>query len=238
AGIAMGLIKEGDRTAILTDILGLEDHLGDMDFKVAGTRAGVTAIQMDIKIGGLDFKIMEEALERARSARLKVLETMQSALPEPRSELSPYAPRIIVLEINPERIRDVIGPGGRTIKRITEETGATIDIDDTGKVKIASSDPEKGAQAIEMVRSLTEDPEVGRIYNGRVRSIMNFGAFVEILPGRDGLVHISEMDHKRVNKVEDVLKVGDMVLVKCIGVDDEGKVRLSRKQALERSASS
>ena len=237
-GIAMGLIKEGDRTVVLTDILGLEDHLGDMDFKVAGTRNGITAIQMDIKLGGLDMALFAEALEKAKNARLKVIDAMDKALSRPRDEMSPYAPKISVFHVNPDRIRDIIGPGGRTIKRITEETGATIDIDDSGQVKIACTDQEMGNRAVEMVRSLTEDPEVGRIYNGKVKSIMNFGAFVEILPGRDGLVHISELDFKRVAKVEDVLKVGDMVLVKCIGVDDEGKVRLSRKAAMEQPSAS
>jgi polyribonucleotide nucleotidyltransferase len=234
----MGLIKEGDRTVVLTDILGLEDHLGDMDFKVAGTRNGITAIQMDIKLGGLDMALFAEALEKAKNARLKVIDAMDKALSRPRDEMSPYAPKISVFHVNPDRIRDIIGPGGRTIKRITEETGATIDIDDSGQVKIACTDQEMGNRAVEMVRSLTEDPEVGRIYNGKVKSIMNFGAFVEILPGRDGLVHISELDFKRVAKVEDVLKVGDMVLVKCIGVDDEGKVRLSRKAAMEQPSAS
>jgi polyribonucleotide nucleotidyltransferase len=232
-GIAMGLVKEGDKTAILTDILGLEDHLGDMDFKVAGTREGITAIQMDIKLKGLEADILRRALEKARDARMRILDIMDQTISKPRPDISPYAPRIQVLQVNPDRIRDIIGPGGRTIKRITDETGATIDIDDSGQVKIACTDQAMAQRAIEMVKSLTEDPEVGRIYNGRVKSIMNFGAFVEILPGRDGLVHISELDRKRVNRVEDVLKVGDMVLVKCIGVDEEGKIRLSRKQALE-----
>jgi polyribonucleotide nucleotidyltransferase len=193
---------------------------------------------MDIKLGGLDFGILREALEKAKAARISVLDAMDESLPSARPEMSPYAPRITVLQINPEKIRDIIGPGGRTIKRITDETGATIDIDDSGTVKVACADAEMVSRAVEMVRNLTEDPEVGRTYNGRVKSIMNFGAFVEILPGRDGLVHISELDHRRVNKVEDVLRVGDMVLVKCIGVDDEGKIRLSRKQALEPSGAS
>ncbi len=232
AGIAMGLIQEGDRTVILSDILGIEDHLGDMDFKVTGTAAGITAIQMDNKIGGLDVSILRQALEQARNGRLHILGIMCETLARAREEISEYAPRILVIQINPDKIRDVIGPGGKVIKRITEETGATIDIEDTGQIKVACVDAEAAQRAVEMIRSLTEDPEIGRIYRGKVKRIVNFGAFVEILPGRDGLIHISELENHRVAKVEDVVKEGDLVLVKVIGVDEEGKVRLSRKAAL------
>jgi len=233
AGIATGLISDGERHVFLTDIQGLEDHLGDMDLKVAGTRNGITGIQMDLKIKGLAVAQLTEGLKRAREARLQILDVMDEALASPRAEISQYAPRITVLQINPDRIRDVIGPGGKTIKKITEETGATIDIEDSGEVKVACVDAEMAARAVEIVRALTEDPEVGRIYNGRVVRITNFGAFVEILPGKDGLIHISELEHRRVEKVEDVVREGDMVLVKVIGVDEQGKVRLSRKQALD-----
>ncbi len=232
AGIAMGLVKEGDKVAILTDILGIEDHLGDMDFKVTGTKEGVTAWQMDVKIAGIGFDTIETALERARQARLRVLEVMEATIAKPRSEISPYAPRVIVLQIDPDKIRDVIGPGGRVIKKITEETGAEIDIDDSGEVKISSLTASGGDRAAQMVRELTEDPEVGKVYQGKVKKIVNFGAFVEILPNRDGLLHISELDTRRVARVEDVVKEGDVVLVKVIGVDREGKIKLSRKAAL------
>jgi polyribonucleotide nucleotidyltransferase len=232
AGIAMGLIREGDKYSVLTDILGAEDHLGDMDFKVTGTREGVTAFQMDSKIGGIDFKILAEALERARDARLYVLDVMDRCLSKPRPEVSVYAPRIAVIHIDPEKIREVIGPGGKIIKRIQEETGAQIDIEDTGEVRIAAYNSEGGRRAEQMIRDITEDPEVGRVYDGKVRSIVSFGAFLEIVPGRDGLLHVSEIDHKRTARVEDVLKLGDIVPVKVIGVDREGKIKLSRKALL------
>jgi polyribonucleotide nucleotidyltransferase len=232
AGIAMGLIKEGDKVAVLTDILGVEDHLGDMDFKVTGTRDGVTAFQMDTKIGGISFDVMMSALERARKGRLHILELMHQTLPAPRAEMSPYAPRIIILNIHPDKIREVIGPGGKIIKRITEETGTQIDIEDTGEVRIAAVNGEGGKRAEEMIRNITEDPEVGKIYQGKVRSVVTFGAFVEIVPGRDGLLHISEIDHHRVAKTEDVLNLGDLVMVKVIGVDRDGKIKLSRKALL------
>ncbi len=232
AGIAMGLIKEADKTAILTDILGIEDHLGDMDFKVTGTRAGVTAWQMDVKMGGIGIGLMEQALEKAREARNRVLDEMEATIRKPRSEISPYAPRVVVLQIDPEKIRDVIGPGGRVIKKITEETGADINIDDSGEVKISSLTASGGDRAAQMVRDLTEDPEIGKVYQGKVKKIVNFGAFVEILPNRDGLLHISELDVRRVARVEDVVKEGDVVLVKVVGVDREGKIKLSRKAAL------
>ena len=232
AGIAMGLIKEDDRVAVLTDILGVEDHLGDMDFKVTGTREGVTAFQMDTKIGGISFDVMMSALERARKGRMHILDHMHQALAAPRSEMSPYAPRIIILHIHPDKIREVIGPGGKIIKRITEETGTQIDIEDTGEVRIAAVNGEGGRRAEEMIRNITEDPEVGKVYQGKVRSVVTFGAFVEIVPGRDGLLHISEIDHHRIARTEDVLNVGDLVMVKVIGVDRDGKIKLSRKALL------
>ena len=233
AGIAMGLIEGESKTAVITDILGVEDHLGDMDFKVAGTRRGITSVQMDIKLKrGLDFNIMSTALEKARVARMKVLDVMEAAMPIPRAQLSSYAPRITVITINPEKIREVIGPGGKVIRKIQEDTGATIDIDDDGTIKVAAYDAEGGARAVEIIRGLTEDPEVGAVYDGIVRRIQSFGAFVEILPNRDGLLHISELDTKRVERVEDVVREGDRVRVKVLSVDPEGKVRLSRKALL------
>jgi polyribonucleotide nucleotidyltransferase len=232
AGIAMGLIKEGERVAVLTDILGVEDHLGDMDFKVTGTREGVTAFQMDTKIGGISFEVLSQALERAQAGRLHILDIMADTLPRPRAEMSPFAPRIIILNINPDKIREVIGPGGKIIKRITEETGTQIDIEDSGEVRIAAVNSEGGRRAEELIRNITEDPEPGRVYQGKVRSVVTFGAFVEIVPGRDGLLHISEIDHKRIARTEDVLNVGDTVMVKVIGVDRDGKIKLSRKALL------
>ncbi len=232
AGIAMGLIKEGARVAVLTDILGVEDHLGDMDFKVTGTREGVTAFQMDTKIGGISFEVLSQALERARAGRLHILDIMGETLQRPRAEMSPFAPRIIILNINPDKIREVIGPGGKIIKRITEETGTQIDIEDSGEVRIAAVNSEGGRKAEELIRNITEDPEPGRVYQGKVRSVVTFGAFVEIVPGRDGLLHISEIDHKRIARTEDVLNVGDTVMVKVIGVDRDGKIKLSRKALL------
>jgi polyribonucleotide nucleotidyltransferase len=232
AGIAMGLIKEGSKIAVLTDILGVEDHLGDMDFKVTGTRDGITAFQMDTKIGGISFDVMRDALERARQGRMHILDIMAQALPAPRQEMSPFAPRIFIMHIHPDKIREVIGPGGKIIKKITEETGAQIDIEDSGEVRIAAVNREGGRRAEELIRNITEDPEVGRVYQGKVRSVVTFGAFVEIVPGRDGLLHISEIDHHRVARTEDVLNVGDLVMVKVIGVDRDGKIRLSRKALL------
>lgn len=232
AGVAMGLVKHGDGFSILTDIQGLEDALGDMDFKVAGTRDGVTAIQMDIKIRGLSKEILTAALEQARKGRLFILDKMLEVIPEPRPDLSPYAPRIITMEIDPEKIRDVIGPGGKTIRKLIEETGTTIDIEDDGRVFILASDPEVGRKAKERIESLTRDVEVGAVYTGKVTRIMNFGAFVEILPGKEGLVHISELAHERVGKVEDVVKVGDEVKVVVSEIDSMGRINLSRKQLL------
>jgi polyribonucleotide nucleotidyltransferase len=232
AGVAMGLIKEGDKVAILTDILGDEDHLGDMDFKVCGTRDGVTAIQMDIKIDGLSREIMEKALSQAREARLFILDKMAECLKEPRKDVSKYAPRIITFFIKPDRIRDLIGPGGKTIRGIIDATGVAIDVDDTGRVNVASPDETASKKAIDMIKSLTAEAEIGKIYLGTVRRITEFGAFVEILPGTDGLVHVSELSDKRVNKVTDVVQEGDEILVKVVGIDRQGKIRLSRKEAI------
>ena len=233
AGIAMGLIKEADKYAVLSDILGDEDHLGDMDFKVAGTRQGITALQMDIKIGGVTSAIMKEALYQARDGRFHILSKMEEAITAARGELSKYAPRIITLTIRLERIKDLIGPGGKNIKNIVLQTGVKIDIQDDGKVNIASNDDAAAQKAIEMVKGLTEDAEIGKLYMGKVRRITDFGAFVEILPGTDGLIHISHLSHERVKSVRDVLKEGDEVLVKVIEIDKDGKIRLSRKEALD-----
>jgi len=233
SGVAMGLVKEGGRVAILTDISGLEDHVGDMDFKVAGTRRGATALQVDVKLtAGLDVELIGQILAQAHPARMAVLDLMSSALDRPRAQLSTYAPRITLIKINPEKIRDVIGPGGRTIRKIIEETGATIDVEDDGSVSIASPDAAKSARAQEIIRTLTEDVEVGKIYQGKVKRIMNFGAFCEIGPGKEGLVHISELADKYVNKVEDVVKIGDEFPVKVIEIDEQGRINLSRKRAL------
>lgn len=232
AGIAMGLIKEGEDVAILSDILGDEDHLGDMDFKVAGTSEGVTALQMDIKITGVSKDIMKRALAQAREGRLHILGKMEESLSVPRSELSTYAPRITTIWVKTDKIRDVIGSGGKNVRSITEATGVTIDIEDTGKINIASSDKAACDLAIKMIRDLTAEAEEGKLYMGTVKKVMEFGAFVEIFPGTDGLVHISELDTTRVKNVTDVLKEGDKVLVKCIGIDKQGKIKLSRKEAL------
>ncbi len=233
AGIAMGLIKEDNRYAVITDILGDEDHLGDMDFKVAGTTDGVTALQMDIKIEGITREIMEQALEQAREGRLHILSRMNAAISTPREEMSEYAPRIITIRINPEKIRDVIGKGGVTIRAITEETGASIDITDDGIVKIASVDFAAGQEAKRRIEEITSDVEVGRIYEGRVAKLMDFGAFVTILPGRDGLVHISQISNERVQKVSDKLSEGDTVRVKVLEMDKQGRIRLSIKAVEE-----
>jgi polyribonucleotide nucleotidyltransferase len=233
AGIAMGLIKEGERVAILSDILGDEDHLGDMDFKVCGTREGVTAIQMDIKVQGLSREILEKALHQAREGRLHILDRMAEAIAAPRDDLSPHAPRIFTIRIKPDRIRDVIGPGGKMIRAIIEQTGVAIDVEDDGTISIASPDDAGARKAIEIIKGLTQEPEVGEFYMGVVRRIVEFGAFVEILPGTEGLLHISEIDQKRTQRVEDVLKEGDEVLVKVMSIDQRaGKIRLSRKEAL------
>jgi len=232
AGIAMGLIKEGDDVAILSDILGDEDHLGDMDFKVAGTAEGVTALQMDIKITGVSREIMKKALEQAREGRLHILGRMAETISTARADMSAYAPRIVTIFVKTDKIRDVIGTGGKNIRNITETTGVVVDIDDTGRINIASNDKEACDLAIKMIRDLTAEAEEGKLYNGTVRKIMDFGAFVEIFPGTDGLVHISELAAERVTNVSDILKEGDKVLVKCIGIDKQGKIKLSRKEAL------
>lgn len=232
AGIAMGLIKEGEKTVVLTDILGAEDHYGDMDFKVTGTRKGITAFQMDIKISGLTLSIMQEALHQAREARVYILDIMEKTIAQPRPELSVYAPRIITFKVKQAKIGEIIGPGGKMIRSIIEQTGAEINIEDDGSVFISSKDSKAGELALELIMKLTEEPEVGKCYLGKVRRVTAFGAFVEILPGQDGLVHISELDFKRVNRVEDVLNVGDEVTVKIIGIDNEGKIKLSRKACL------
>ncbi|AGL01301.1 polyribonucleotide nucleotidyltransferase [Desulfoscipio gibsoniae] len=238
AGVAMGLIKEGDEFAVLTDIQGLEDHLGDMDFKVAGTAKGVTALQMDIKIAGIDREILQIALNQANEGRMHILGKMLEVIDKPRTDLSPYAPRIIQTVIDPDKIRDVIGPGGKIIKKIIEETGVDIDIEDDGRVFIAAVNPDAGYKALSIVEKLTKDVESGQIYNGKVVKITDFGCFVEIipgvlgLPGKDGLVHISQLAHERVNKVEDVVKEGDMLEVKVIGYDNQGRLKLSHKDLL------
>jgi polyribonucleotide nucleotidyltransferase len=233
AGIAMGLIKENDRYAILTDILGAEDHLGDMDFKVAGTDKGITALQMDIKIKGITFEILKEALAQARTARLAVLDKMMEVIPAPRPELKSHTPRITVVHIPVDKIGAVIGPGGKMIRSIQEETGAKIDIGEDGSVFIATSDGESARRARELVESLTETPVLGRIYTGRVVRITDFGAFVEILPNVDGMVHISQLDTERVERVEDVVSMGDEITVMVTGIDPQGKIRLSRQAVLE-----
>ena len=234
AGVAMGLVGEGDRFAILTDIAGQEDHYGDMDFKVAGSAEGITALQMDIKIKGLPRAVLEQALEQARAGRLHVLERMSAALEKPRPNISPYAPRIFTMQIPRDRIRDVIGSGGKTIRSIIEETGCKIDVEDSGKVSIASSDEAAALRAIQIIEGLTQEPEIGKVYTGKVRRVEAYGAFVEILPGQDGLVHISELAPYRVRQTTDVVKEGDEVTVKIIAVDPMGKIKLSRKQALSK----
>ena len=234
AGVAMGLITDGKRTAILTDILGSEDHLGDMDFKVAGTKDGVTSIQMDIKVEKLDWKVISEALEKAKVARLHILDVMQQAMPEPRAQLSKYAPRILTIQIRPDKIGDLIGPKGKTIRGIQEQTGAQINVEDTGMVTI-SGVGEAAERARDMVSGLMQEPEVGRVYEGVVKSTTAFGAFVEIIPGVEGLLHISELQHGRTEKTEDVVKKGDHLKVKLLEVDERGRMRLSRKALLEKN---
>ncbi|MBN1573952.1 MAG: polyribonucleotide nucleotidyltransferase [Deltaproteobacteria bacterium] len=233
AGIAMGLIKEGDRVAVLSDIMGDEDHAGDMDFKVAGTDSGISALQMDIKIKGVDREILGKALDQAKEGRLFILKKMMDAIERPRPDLSKYAPRILTIHINPDKIRDIIGPGGKIIRGIIAETGAKIEVTDDGRVDIATHDEEAARKAVSIIENLTKEAEIGQIYEGRVVKIMDFGAFVEILPGVDGLVHISQLDHHRVNQVTDVLKEGDIVRVKVIDIDREGRIKLSRKDALK-----
>jgi len=232
AGVAMGLVVEGEDYSILTDILGLEDHLGDMDFKVVGSRDGITAFQMDTKISGVSRAVLVEALEKARIARVSILDKMLETISEPRADISPNAPKIVQIEIPVDKIREIIGPGGKMIRHIQDESGAKIDINDDGIVQIAAVDKESGDIALEMVQRIIEEPELNKIYKGVVKSIVKFGAFIEILPGKDGLLHISEIDNKRIEKVEDVLNLGEELEVKVIGIDEQGKIRLSRKVLL------
>jgi len=239
SGVAMGLITEPSiagqatgRYKILTDIQGTEDHLGDMDFKVAGTAAGITALQMDIKIEGLPPKVMESALEQARQGRIHILGEMAKALEKPRENLAPYAPRVVVFFINKEKIRDIIGPGGKVIRGIIEQTGVKIDVEDDGSVHIYSSDESGLLKARRLIESIVEEAEEGRVYRGKVRKIMDFGAFIEIFPGTDGLAHISQLAPQRVNRVTDVVSEGDEVIVKCIRIDRDGKISLSIKEAI------
>ena len=232
AGIAMGLVKEGDRVEVLTDILGVEDALGDMDFKIAGTERGITAVQMDIKVDGLSVGTLREALARARDARLRILARMNETLPAPRGEMSPHAPRIVTVQINPQKIGEVIGPKGKTIRMIQEETGTDVNVEDTGVVTIAAPSGEGAERAREMVEAIVQEPEVGRIYRGVVKNTTDFGAFVEIIPGVEGLCHISELEEGRTAKTEDVVNPGDEVRVKLLAVDDRGRLKLSRRAAL------
>ena len=236
SGVAMGLVKDGEHFTILTDIQGLEDALGDMDFKVAGTAKGITAIQMDIKIDGINREIFAEALAQAKRGREFIMGKMMEAIDAPRKEMSPYAPRIITMQIHPDKIRDIIGPGGKIIKKIVEDTGAKIDVEDDGRVFIAAVDPVSAEKAIKIIESLVAEVEVGKVYVGKVTRLMNFGAFVEILPGKEGLVHISQLALERVNKVEDVVSVGDEVIVKVTEIDKQGRVNLSRKEVLKQNA--
>ncbi|RIV29348.1 polyribonucleotide nucleotidyltransferase [Alicyclobacillaceae bacterium I2511] len=233
AGIAMGLVKEGDKVAILTDIQGLEDHLGDMDFKVAGTAKGITALQMDIKISGIDRGILERALRQAYDGRVFILDKMSTAIQQPRQELSSYAPRVIALTIAPDKIREVIGPGGRVINKIIEETGVKIDIEQDGRVFISGTDAQAAYRAKEQILNITRDVEVGKIYVGKVTRVEKYGAFVEVMPGKEGLVHVSQLDINRVNKVEDICNVGDEISVKVTEIDNQGRINLSRKEVLK-----
>ncbi|MFQ5559837.1 MAG: polyribonucleotide nucleotidyltransferase, partial [Nitrospinota bacterium] len=232
AGIAMGLVLgENGKTAILSDITGQEDHLGDMDFKVAGTKKGITALQMDIKISGITKELLSEALAQAKRGRLHILGKMDEAMSTHKAEMSAYAPRIVVVSIRPEKVRDLIGPGGKVIRSIIDETGASINIEDDGTVSVASTDREASARAIELINSITQDPEIGRIYTGKVKKVMDFGAFVEIIPGKDGLVHISQLADHRVTNVTDVVNEGDVIDVKILDIDGQGKIKLSLKDA-------
>ncbi|HNX50882.1 MAG TPA: polyribonucleotide nucleotidyltransferase [Thermoanaerobaculaceae bacterium] len=232
AGVAMGLVSDGEHFAVLTDIAGQEDHEGDMDFKVAGTRDGITALQMDIKISGLSRQIMEQALEQARRGRLHLLDTMEATLATPRTEISSYAPRIITMHIDPDKIREVIGPGGKTIRAICEQTGARINIEDDGRVEIATSDEAAADRAVQIIEGLTREPQIGEVFEGTVRRVEAYGAFVEILPNKDGLLHVSEIAHERTREVSDVLKLGDKIQVKIIGIDQNDRIKLSRRALL------
>jgi polyribonucleotide nucleotidyltransferase len=232
AGIAMGLVKGDDRFAVLTDIAGAEDHHGDMDFKVTGTRDGLTALQMDIKISGITREIMQQALEQARTARMTILDAMSQAIPQARENISQYAPRIITIQINKDKIRDIIGPGGKMIRSIVERTGCKIDVHDDGRVDIASIDEQGTQKALEIIKELTAEAELGKSYLGKVVRVVNFGAFVEILPGVEGLLHISEIANRRIGEVRDELDEGDETMVKVIDIDAQGRVRLSRRALL------
>jgi polyribonucleotide nucleotidyltransferase len=236
AGIAMGLLKDDNNVVVLSDIIGDEDHAGDMDLKVCGTKKGITALQMDIKIGGLNEDILRMALHQAKEGRLFIIEKLRETIAEPRNDISKYAPRITTLKVRPEKVRDVIGSGGKNIRQIISETGVTIDVGDDGTVTIASNDAEAASRAVAMVKWLTEDAEVGKIYRGTVKKIVDFGAFVEILPGTEGLVHISQLSKERVKSVTDVLHEGEEVMVKVLEIDKQGKIRLSRKDALGANA--
>ena len=233
AGIAMGLVMEGDEYRVLSDILGLEDHLGDMDFKVAGTSEGITAFQLDIKIEGITPAIMRNALEQAKEGRLHILNEMNNTIAQPEKALSPFVPKILMIMIDPDKIGAVIGGGGKVIRSIIEATGTDINIEDDGSVTISSTDDEAIRKAENIIRGLVAEPEIGKIYKGIVKKITDFGAFVEILPGKEGLVHISKLDHKRVNRVQDVVDVGDEIDVKLIKIDKSGKIDLSRKDAMQ-----
>jgi polyribonucleotide nucleotidyltransferase len=232
AGVAMGLVKEGEKVGILTDINGAEDHYGDMDFKVAGTEKGVTALQMDIKIAGVSVDIMRSALQQAREARLIVLAKMREAIEKPRAELSPYAPRFVTIKIRPEKIREIIGPGGKIIRGIQEQTGTKIDVEDDGRVTVFSPDNASVQKALAIIQDICREVELDRIYLGKVKKIVEFGAFVEVIPNTEGLLHISQIAESRIRTVQDVLTEGDEVLVKVIEIDGNGKMRLSRKMAL------
>jgi polyribonucleotide nucleotidyltransferase len=237
AGIAMGLISEPGRgIAVLSDILGLEDHLGDMDFKVAGTPTGITGFQLDVKIGGVETEVLQGALEQARQGRLFILEKMAAALAAPRPQLSRHAPRIITIRISPDKIREVIGPGGKVIRGIIEKTGVNIDIEDDGRVNIASADEKAAQAAIDIIKGITAEAEIGRIYQGKVKKITDFGAFVEIFPGTDGLVHISQLAEHRVKSVSEILKEGEEVPVKVLEIDKQGRIKLSLREALRETA--
>jgi len=233
SGIAMGLVKEDDQVVILSDILGEEDRMGDMDFKVAGTQDGITALQMDIKIHELSKEILQGALEQARIGRLHILKKMLEAIAESRREISPYAPKIVTLEVNPDKIRDIIGPGGKMIRAIQSETNTRIEIDDSGMIKIAANSQKEADDAVQRIHDITMEPEIGKIYDGKVVKIMDFGAFVQILPGVDGLCHISQLSKNRVTRVSDVIKEGDTLKVKILEIGRDGKIRLSHKAVLE-----
>jgi polyribonucleotide nucleotidyltransferase len=236
AGIAMGLIKDGNRFAVLTDILGDEDHLGDMDFKVAGTTNGITALQMDIKIQGITKEIMQVALAQAKEARMHILDKMQAAMGEAKTEVSNFAPKMFTMKINPDKIRDVIGKGGAVIRALTEETGTQINIDEDGTITIASTDSAKAEEAKRRIAAITAEVEIGKIYEGPITKILDFGALVNLLPGKDGLLHISQISNERINKVSDVLQEGQIVKVKVMETDEKGRVKLSMRALLDRPA--